>query len=207
MLPPDVSFVTQEDALRAMHPAVLSRAGEKVLPRLDRHARAILSLSPFVVLASQGPRGADVSPRGDPPGFVRVIDDEHVLMPDRVGNNRFDSFANVLRDPKVGLLVLVPGMGEALRINGSARVTDDARLLVDSAVNGRAPRIGLLISVEEVFLHCAKAVTRAGLWDPSRYIDRSALPSYSDMLVDQIASLTREESEWQGAEMARRGLY
>jgi PPOX class probable FMN-dependent enzyme len=178
-----------------------------VLTRLDRHCRAILQRSTFCMIGTQGPDGADVSPRGDPAGFVRVLDDRHLLLPDRIGNNRFDSYANVFTNPQVGMLFLVPGMAEILRINGLARVTDDVALLAASTVQGRAPKVGLLIEVREAYLHCAKAINRAALWDPSKHIDRTELPSYGDMLADQVEGLTREESERQGAEMARRGMY
>jgi PPOX class probable FMN-dependent enzyme len=205
--PSKVSYVAAIDTVREHHPKPMTRATGKVLRRLDKHCRAMLELSTFCVIGTQGPEGADVSPRGDPPGFVRVIDDRHILLPDRIGNNRFDSYANLFHNPNIGLLFLVPGMSEILRINGIARVTDDAALLASSAVQGRAPKFGLLIEMKEAYLHCAKAINRAKLWDASTHIDRSLLPSYGDMLAEQVAGLTREESEQQGAEMARRGMY
>jgi predicted pyridoxine 5'-phosphate oxidase superfamily flavin-nucleotide-binding protein len=130
-----------------------------------------------------------------------------VLLPDRVGNNRFDSMENIFETGSIGLLIMVPGMAEVLRINGRARITDDAALLAASTVQGRAPKIGVLVEVREAYLHCAKAINRAGLWDPTRHIDRNDLPSYGAMLVDHCAGLTADESERQGAEMARRGMY
>lgn len=207
MLPEDVSFITDEAALRARHLAPMSRATDKVLRRLDRHCRDIIALSPFCVIATHGPGGADVSPRGDPPGFVRVLDDTLLLLPDRIGNNRLDNMANLLANPAIGLLFLVPGMNETLRVNGRARITDDARLLAPSAVQGRAPTVGLLVAVEEAFLHCAKALVRSDLWNPVRHIDRSRLATYGQMLADHCAGLTPEESERQGKIMAERGLY
>lgn len=186
---------------------MLSRAAGKVLDHLDRHCRAILARATFCVVGTHGPAGADVSPRGDPPGFLRVLDERHLLLPDRIGNNRFDNVENLFANPDIGLLVLVPGMSETLRINGRGRVVDDPELLAGSAVQGRAPQIGVLIEVREAFIHCAKALNRAGLWDASRHVDRAELPSYGDILADHVAGLTREESERQGAEMARRGLY
>ena len=207
MLPNDTSFIADEAALRALHHAPMSRATDKVLRALDAHCRRIVALSPFCVIATQGPRGADVSPRGDPPGFVRIIDDATLLLPDRVGNNRLDGTTNLLANPRIGMLFFVPGMNETLRINGTARITDDARLLAASAVNGRAPKIGLVIAVEEAFLHCAKALVRSALWDPGRHIDRASLPSYADMLLDHVGGLTPEENERQTEVMAARGLY
>ncbi len=202
-----VSYITDEAALRALHHAPMSRATDKVLDHLDKHCRAILALSPFCVIATQGPGGADVSPRGDPPGFVRVLDERTLLLPDRVGNNRLDTFVNLLADPRIGMLFFVPGMGETLRINGRARITDDARLLADSAVQGRPPKVGLVVSVDEAFLHCPKALNRSALWDATRHIDRAMLPSYAEMLLDHVEGLTQEENERQSQVMAERGLY
>jgi PPOX class probable FMN-dependent enzyme len=178
MLPDDISFVTDEAVLRGMHHKMMSRSSDKVIRHLDKHCRDILALAPFCVIATQGPNGADASPRGDPPGFIRVLDDTHVLLPDRVGNNRLDNYANLLVNPKIGMLVLVPGMGETLRINGTARITDDPRLLAPSAIRDRSPKIGVLIAA-----------------------------SYSQILIDHVDGLTAEESERQGAIMAGRGLY
>ena len=138
---------------------------------------------------------------------MRAIDDLTLLLPDRVGNNRLDSMINLLVNPRVALLFLVPGMNETLRINGTARITDDARLLAPSAVNDRAPKVGLIVAVEEAFLHCAKALTRAALWDGSRHVDRSILPSYAQMLLEHVKGLTHEENERQSNIMAERGLY
>ena len=207
MIPADVSLIANEANLRQRYPQPMSRASDKVLDNLDLHCLSILAVSPFCILSSQGPEGADISPRGDPPGFLRALDDRHLLLPDRIGNNRLDNFANILTHPAVGLLVLVPGMDETLRINGWAQITDDARLLEDSAVRGQVPNIGVLITVKEAFLHCPKAFVRSGLWDPTKFIDRSSLPSYTTMLTDHVAGLSAEESERQGEIMAKRGLY
>ena len=207
MLPDDVSFVTDEAQLRALHLAPMSRATDKVLTRLDAHCRSILALSPFCVIATQGPDGADVSPRGDPPGFVTVLDDSHLLVPDRVGNNRLDNLVNLLANPAIGMLFLVPGMGETLRINGTGRITDDPRLLEPLTMQRRAPRVGVLVTVQEAFLHCSKALVRSDLWNPDKRIDRAALPSYTEMLTDHVAGITLEESERQAKIMAERGLY
>jgi PPOX class probable FMN-dependent enzyme len=205
--PATVSYLTSIEDVRARHPAALSRATGKVLSRLDTHCRAMIARSTFVVIGTAGSKGADVSPRGDPAGFVRVLDDRHLLLPDRIGNNRFDSMENIFETGHIGMLFLVPGMAEVLRVNGSARVTDDAALLRDCAVKGRAPQVGVLVEVAEAYLHCAKAINRAALWDPSRHIDRNELPSYGAMLVDHCEGLSQEESDRQGAEMARRGMY
>jgi len=203
--PESISYVPAMDDVRARHPKPMGRATGKVLDHLDRHCRAIVERSTFCVIGTSGPDGQDVSPRGDPSGFVRILDDRHLLVPDRIGNNRFDSYANLFASPGIGILFFVPGMSEMLRVNGTARITDDVALLAASAVQGRAPRVGLVVRVNEAYLHCAKAINRAGLWDPARHIDRATLPSYGDMLAEQVPGLTREESDRQGAEMAKRG--
>lgn len=207
MIPDDLSCVTDEASLRALHLAPMSRATDKVLARLDKHCRDIVALSPFCVIATQGADGADVSPRGDPAGFVRVLDDTHLLVPDRIGNNRLDSMVNLLTNPAIGILFLIPGMDEALRVNGTARLTDDKRVLEQCAMQGRVPVIGLLVTVNEAFLHCPKALVRSALWNPARRIDRNVLPTYGQMLTDHCEGLTAEESERQGRIMAERGLY
>jgi uncharacterized protein len=207
MLPDDTRFITDEASLRALHHEPMLRATDKVLRTLDQYCRRIISLSPFCIVATQGPNGADVSPRGDPAGFVRVLDDRTLLVPDRVGNNRLDSMTNLLVNPRIGMLFLVPGMNETLRINGTARITDDARLLAASVVRDRTPKVGLVVAVEEAFLHCAKALVRSALWDGSRHVDRSILPSYAQMLLEHVKGLTHDENERQSKIMAERGLY
>jgi PPOX class probable FMN-dependent enzyme len=146
--------------------------------RLDHLTRQFVERSPFVLLATSAPDGTcDVSPRGDPPGFVRVLDERTLLLPERPGNRLADSLRNVLRNAHVGLLFVIPGIGDTLRVNGRASLVSDEELLAASAVEGKAPRLGVLIQVEEVFTHCSKAFLRSSLWDPSRYVDRSELPS------------------------------
>ncbi len=207
MLPDDTSFITTEATLRGLHHAPMSRATDKVLAALDGHCRRMIELSPFCIISTQGPGGADVSPRGDPPGFVRALDDRTLLVPDRVGNNRLDALCNLLENPRIGLLFLVPGMNETLRINGFARITDDARILAASAIEGRAPKVGLVVAIEEAFLHCAKAFVRSKLWDGRQHIDRSLLPSFPEMLLDHVRGLTPSENDRQSQVMAERGLY
>ena len=205
--PAAISYVKDIADVRSRHPSAMSRATGKVLSRLDKHCRAMIARTTFVLIGTHGSKGADVSPRGDPAGFVRVLDDKHLLLPDRIGNNRFDSMENIFETGHIGMLFLVPGMAEVLRVNGRARITDDAALLASSAMQGRAPKIGVLVQVQETYLHCAKAINRSKLWDPTQHINRDDLPSYGAMLVDHCDGLTVEESERQGAEMARRGMY
>lgn len=206
-LPEDISFVTDVETLKSLHKKPMSRSTDKVLPALDKHCRAIIAKSPFCLISSQGENGADISPRGDPPGFVKVLSDTVMILPDRVGNNRLDNAINFLENPRIGMLFLVPGMGETLRVNGLARITDDRRLLEPLAVQDKVPVTGLLIEVREAFVHCAKALHRSDLWNPERHIDRNELPSYATMLVDHCEGLTPEESDRQGRIMAERGLY
>ncbi len=207
MLPEDIEFIEDEESLRAFHHAPMSRAVDKVLTRLDDHCRQIIALAPFCVVATQGEGGADITPRGDPPGFVRILDDRHLLLPDRVGNNRLDTMTNLFQNPAIGVIFLVPGMNETLRINGTAKVTSDARLLEASAVNGRPPKVGLLITIKEAFMHCPKAFVRSKLWDPAHHIDRAQLPSYAEILMAHCSGLTEEENARQTKVMAERGLY
>ena len=207
MLPENISYIEDEESLRKVHHAPLSRATDKVLTHLDVHCREIIKLSPFCVIATQGPGGADITPRGDPSGFVQVVDDQHLLLPDRVGNNRLDTMTNLFRNPAIGVIFMIPGMNETLRINGTAKVTDDARLLESCSVQGRAPKVGLLIQVKEAFMHCPKAFIRSKLWDASRQINRSDLPSYAEILMDHCRDLTAEENDRQTQIMTERGLY
>ncbi|HEY4163217.1 MAG TPA: pyridoxamine 5'-phosphate oxidase family protein [Dongiaceae bacterium] len=160
--------------------------------QLDIYSRQFIGLSPFCCLAtSDAEGGADVSPRGDKPGFVRVLDDHAVLIPDRPGNNRMDSLRNVIQNSQVGLLFLIPGFEDTLRLNGRACVTKDPNLLADSAVDGKAPKFGILVSVEEVFLHCAKAFRRSRLWDPASQVDRKVMPTLAGMIMRQMAEAER----------------
>ena len=207
MLPEGITFIEDEEKLRALHHAPLSRAKDKVLVRLDEYCRQIIVLSPFCVIATQGVGGADITPRGDPPGFVRVLNDRHLLLPDRVGNNRLDTMTNLFQNPAIGVIFFLPGMNETLRINGTAKITDDARLLEPCAVNQRSPKIGLLISVHEAFMHCAKALVRSKLWDTAHHIDRTLLPSFAEIMLAHCSELTEEENARQTEIMAERGLY
>ena len=182
--------ITTEDELRRR----VGPAGElveaKELDHLDAHCAAFIALSPMVVVSSADDEGrCDASPRGDTAGFVRVLDDTHLLLPERRGNRRVDTLANVVANPRVGLLFLVPGTSETLRVNGRARIIDDPQLLTPSARGGRVPELGVLVNVEEVFFHCARALLRSSLWHPDTWPDRSALPTLGQILSDQIRSV------------------
>jgi uncharacterized protein len=177
-----MTTIREEPELRALlgGPAEIVRA--KVSDRLNDLTRRFIDLSPFVLLATSAPDGTcDVSPRGDPAGFVRVLDDRTLLLPDRPGNRLADSLRNILRNPHVGLLFVVPGVGDTLRVNGRATVETEEELLAPSAVEGKVPRLGLLIEIDEVFTHCSKAFLRARLWDPATFVERTALPSSGEV--------------------------
>ena len=171
--------------LRDTYPPPLERAVLKSQTQLDGHMKAFIALSPFLCLGTSNGSGADVTPRGDRPGFVQVPDDHTVLIPDWPGNNRLDALSNVLDNPAVALLFFVPGMLETLRINGSAEVSLDDALIARWEVDGKRPRSVLRVAVSEAFMHCGKALIRAKLWAPEAQIDRRALPSYGQMLKDQ----------------------
>ena len=169
-------------------------AAGKTMRRIDRYARQFIGLSPFCCLATSDGKGrADVTPRGDKPGFVRVLDDTTLLIPDRPGNNRMDSIRNVIENPSLGLLFLIPGFEDTLRVNGRGWVTKDPRLLAESAVDGKAPRFGIIVAVDEHFLHCAKAFRRSGLWDAKAQVPRSTMPTLARMIMDQMAEVANEE--------------
>ena len=200
--------ITDHGALRAHYGEISRLARHKVLRRLDRHARAFIGLSPFVVLASaDGTGGVDASPRGDAPGFVRVLDDTTLLLPDRPGNNRIDSFGNILAASGVGLLFLVPGIDETLRVNGTARLITDPDLLAPSAVNGKLPRAGLEVAVAEVFFHCGKALKRAHLWDAARQVPRQNFPTLGRIIAEQTGACSVDDAEHAVAESYTKRLY
>jgi uncharacterized protein len=174
--------ITDESALRDLlgEPADVVRA--KIADRLNELTRQFVDRSPFALVATSGPDGTcDVSPRGDPPGFVKVLDERTLLLPERPGNRLADTLRNVLRNPHVGLLFIIPGIGDTLRVNGRATIVTDSELLERCAVEGKVPKLGLLIEVDEVFTHCSKAFLRSQLWDPERYVDRSELPTSGEI--------------------------
>ncbi len=170
-------------ALEALYGEVNEASALKEIGYLHPHYAAFIKASPFAVLATAGPHGLDASPRGDPPGFIEIADEHTLLVADRRGNNRIDSLRNVLANPQVALLFLIPGIGETLRVNGRADISIDPELLARFTVGGKAPRSMLVVHVESVFFQCSRAVIRAGLWDAERQIPRAALPSTGEMLA------------------------
>jgi PPOX class probable FMN-dependent enzyme len=177
--------VTSEEALRALVGRPSELAIRKEISHLDAHCRAFIARSPFVLIATSGASGrADVSPKGDPPGFVQVLDEHRLVIPDRPGNRRLDGMRNLLENPHVGLLFLIPGLEETLRVNGRAWIIRDEEVLARCAVMGKRPTLALGVYAEECFIHCAKAFKRAQLWQPDQWPDRAGLASPSEMLVD-----------------------
>ena len=160
----------------------------KTIAVLDRHCRAYIARSPFVLIASSNARGQmDISPKGDAPGFVRVLDDRTLAIPDRPGNRRADTFTNVLENPKIGLIFLVPGKSETLRVSGSAKIVRDADLLESMAARGKTPDLALVVAVEEAFFHCAKCIIRSSLWVPQAWPSLDGLPNLAQTMVDAAA--------------------
>jgi PPOX class probable FMN-dependent enzyme len=156
----------------------------KVADRITPQYRVLIDKSPFAALATCGPEGLDCSPRGDLPGFVRVHDETTLMMPDRRGNNRVDSLRNIVRDPRIALLFLIPGSGSTLRVNGRARVSANADLLASFKVDGKAPRTVIVMTVDEIYFQCARAVVRSDLWNPDRRVDPKSLPTPGQILAE-----------------------
>lgn len=174
-------------ALEALYGQPASTSVAKEVTYLTSGYRALIEASPFFVLATSGPDGLDASPRGDAPGFLRVADERTLLIPDRRGNNRVDSLRNILHDPRVGLLFLIPGLNETLRVNGRAVIDVDPALCDSFAVDGKPPKSVLVVTVESVFFQCARAVLRARLWDPAAQVARASLPSIGALLAEASA--------------------
>ncbi len=196
------------DGLRSLYPEPSALAVAKQLDRLDPHAIHFIGRSPFLVMATADAAGAcDASPRGDAPGFVAVLDGRRLVIPDRPGNNRVDSLGNLAANPQLGLLFFVPGVLETLRVNGRAALTTDPAHLAPLAVEGRPPRSGLLVTVEEVFFHCGKALKRSALWDPARHAAPGEIPSLGRILADQTRAIGVAEAEARVATGYRDHLY
>jgi PPOX class probable FMN-dependent enzyme len=176
-------LITSPEQLRALYGEPTDVSLAKEIDHVSDHYRAFIEAAPFFALATIGPEGLDCSPRGDAPGFVRVADRKTLLVPDRRGNNRVDSLRNIVRDPRVALLFLIPGIGETLRIDGRATLSIDAELLPTFVVNGKTPQCVIVVSVEHVFYQCTKAIIRSQLWDPSRHVDRKTLPTAGQILA------------------------
>jgi PPOX class probable FMN-dependent enzyme len=203
--------ITDETELRAIVGSPTNVVVSKIADHLNELTRQFIERSPFVCVATKMPDGGiDVSPRGDPPSFVRILDDRTLLIPDRPGNRIADTLTNLLADPSIGLLFLIPGVGDSFRVNGRGVITDDHDLLAPSAVEGSVPKLGILVSIEEAYTQCSKALIRSDLWNPERHVERSELPSSGEILRSlndpafDAAEYDRERAE----RYARReGLY
>ncbi|WP_050464155.1 pyridoxamine 5'-phosphate oxidase family protein [Herbaspirillum autotrophicum] len=174
--------ITTHSALQAMFDAPAGASLAKELDHIDDNYRQWIAASPFLALATAGPQGLDCSPRGDPAGFVDVVDAKTVIIPERRGNNRIDSLRNLIENPQLALLFLIPGQGETLRINGRARISADPALLQRYAIAGKLPKLVLIVTVEAAFFQCSRAVVRAGLWNPAAQIKPGSLPTPGQIL-------------------------
>ena len=180
----DAHLVTDAAALRTLYGQPSEGAIAKEVDHVHPHYRAMIAASPFMVMATSGPDGLDVSPRGDPPGFVVVEDEKTLLIPDRRGNNRTDSLGNLIADPRIALLFLIPGVAETLRVNGRAEISVDPDRLARFPAQGKLPRSVIVVHVERVYFQCPKALVRSDLWNSAKHIERRSLPSSGTILAD-----------------------
>ena len=189
-------LLQDEDALRACFPQMHPLSGDKVQTALDEHSRAFIERSPFLCLGTQSKDGsADVSPRGDQAGFVKILDEKTMVIPERPGNNRLDTLGNIVSNPSVGLLFLVPGFDDTMRVNGTAQISNDPDLLALMAVKERPALASIIVTVDEVFIHCAKAFRRSKLWDTASHQDRGELPSIAQIIMKQTNTLPDNPEE------------
>ena len=202
-----MTVIETAESLRSTYAAAGEAASKKLLSRLDNHARAFIALSPFLVIASRGPGGADCSPRGDAPGFVQVVDDRTLLIPDRRGNNLLDTLGNVVEDPEVGLLFMVPGVSETLRANGTARIVTDPALLEPLAVRDQIPASAMQVTIRQVYFHCGRSLIRAKLWDPDSRVGKGGFPSLGRIIADQVAGIDADDADKRLEEAYTTRLY
>ena len=203
-----MSIIATVEELEAIYGFPGEASTVKVADRITPSYRVLIEKSPFAALATSGPEGLDCSPRGDLPGFVRIHDDKTLIMPGRRGNNRIDSLRNIVRDPRTALLFLIPGSGSTLRINGRARVSADAALLESFRVDGKMPRTVIVMTVEEIYFQCARAIVRSDLWNPDKRVDPKSLPTPGEILASMSENTVGGESydrEW--PERARNSMW
>ncbi|MGH0860459.1 pyridoxamine 5'-phosphate oxidase family protein [Bacillus pacificus] len=188
------SIISTEEELRKILGQPSERALKKVISSLDHYCIDFLSKSPFLVLSTANKLGeCDASPRGDAPGFVYVLNHNKIIIPERPGNRRIDSILNIISNPRVGLLFFIPGLGETLRINGRAYITNDEEILQEMQANGCIPLLGIVVEIEECYIHCAKAFIRSKMWDPESWLHKEELPSAAKMLLEHAKVNTSEE--------------
>jgi uncharacterized protein len=203
-----MSIIESIEQLEALYGFPGETSTVKVTNKLTQDYRRMIEASPFLALATCGPEGLDCSPRGDRHQVITILDDHTLHLPDRMGNNRTDSLRNIVRDPRVALLFLLPGCGNTLRVNGNAHISVDAKLLESHRVEGKAPRSVIVIQIDEVYFQCARAIVRADLWNPEHYLDASTLPSAGEILAnlsEQRVGGASYDSEW--PERAKRTLW
>ena len=201
-------LVTTVEQLEALYGPKNPASVVKEIDRLNASYRKLIEAAPFVAIATGAPDGLDCSPKGDAPGFVRIIDDKTLAIPDRPGNNRIDGFRNILQDPRIALLFLIPGIGETFRVNGRASISIDPELMQSFAVNGKLPRSVLIVHIETAFFHCSKAVVRSKLWDPAAQIDRNSLPSTGTIVAElSQGTLGGETYDREAPERIKAQLY
>ena len=188
--------ITDEQSLRSLFHAQTPLAMHKIQGSLDKHAQAFIRRSPFICIGTQDLGGkGDVSPRGDPVGFVKILDQHTLAIPDRPGNNRLDSLVNILANPSVGLLFVIPGFDDTLRVSGQASLVNDPEILESMSVNDRTPKLAIVVHVNEVFMHCAKAFRRSQLWNPDHFQVRNEMPSLSKIILDQTTGAPSDADE------------
>ncbi|MDX1718364.1 MAG: pyridoxamine 5'-phosphate oxidase family protein [Anderseniella sp.] len=202
-----MAVIKSEEQLIELYGEPSARAAAKVIDRLDRHCRQFIASSPFMVLATSDGQALDVSPKGDPAGFVQVEDDHHLIVPDRPGNNRIDGLLNLLRSPAVALIFFIPSVAETLRVNGTAEIRDDEDLRQLCALNGKLPKTVLRVRVREVFSHCGKAPLRAGLWKPETWPAERPVASLNEIVRDHSGVAVDSIEQSAVDELYRRTLY
>src|ERR1700712_5270569 len=201
-------LITTIEQLEALYGKPFGPAVAKEIDYISPAYRKLIEASPFVAIATGGPDGLDCSPKGDAPGFVRVLDEKTLAIPDRPGHTRIAGFRNILQDPRIGLLFLIPGVGETFRVNGRASISIDPELMQSFAVNGKLPRSVLIVHIESAFFHCSKAVVRSKLWDPSTQIDRKSLPSTGTIVAElSRGTLGGEAYDREAPERIKAQLY
>src|ERR1700737_4110336 len=203
-----MTVIATVEQLEAIYGETNEASTVKVADRITPSYRVLIEKSPFAALATSGPGGLDCSPRGDLPGFVRIHDDKTLMMPDRRGNNRVDSLRNIVRDPRVALLFLIPGSGSTLRVNGCAHVSVDPDLLASFRVDGKAPRTVIVMTIDEIYFQCARAIVRSDLWNPDKRIDPKTLPTPGQILAEMSENrVGGEEDARAWAERARQTMW
>ena len=201
-------YITSEAELTALygaHDTVVATIKE--IDHISEHYRMFIDLSPLVMVATSGPGGLDCTPRGDPRGFVRVVDEHTVMLPDRRGNNRIDTLRNLVHDPRIALLFLIPGIGRMLRINGRAQISVAADLCQSFKLEGKVPRSVIVVTAERVYTHCPRALMRSKVWDAANHLDESALPSHGTMMKAIEASFPGEDWDRNYAQRLQETMY